>query len=485
MRYRQMVGLLTASSIRSFRNHRGGIQEDPTTGGIQEDPTTGTTERISSADAAEDSSKRVTLNPNASAEEGDDPANDDCGTKHSQEIAVSTSHGAASATTKRRRRRRCSDPLVAMDVAFYLFHNQNQDTVVHSKQSSLSSMKQAQLLSKDCLLSQMHQHHPGFVPIRLWQGFMAWEKQPLASSIVSAASEDAPTKASSAISPTSAAESCSATSTTGGNRAMLLQFVPVCFDCGGIVQPGVQNTTLRLVHNGRHRHRTTPTQRRRESRRKAALAQKQHQTMKQHVNHWKSAMAPHCLPDARSKLWHYIWQQQNKYYHSQPAKDSRKLYPFMNCCKNYCIVTCGCCAAPIYLPGMSSNTLPTRSNDEKKKRAWMPTNASNAAMLLKHPLANTNPSVSQPKNDDVASFSELPASLLEMRELGSVAVATTEEAISVGTSRLSQATSEKRKLGDMASPMPSLNSRKKKKKKNTPKSKELLSFLSSLNDGRN
>jgi hypothetical protein len=434
IRYRQVVGLLTASSIRAFCNR--GLSK------ISEKEST-FSEPISKSLPIDS----IICTESSKTEDGETTNCQESSEKNS--LAKTKCRGASMKSCRLRGRQ-----LVALDVAYYLFHNNNnQRSCAKNSQQSLSSLKQSQKMN-DTLL-QLHHHHPGYVPVRLWQGYSAWERQ-LDAALVSACDDT---------------ETNLMTNTPDGmaqhsSPLPSLQFVPVCFDCGGIVQPGIQNTTIRLVRNDPPA--STRAQRRRESRRKALMSQKQHQTVKLHVNHVKSSEIQNQLPHPRSKIWQYIWQQQNKYYHSRPTTDLRKLYPFMNCCKNYYIVTCGSCAAPIYLPGMSSDVVPTNTAGDRKKRGWMSKNTS--AESKKVPASATK-SVSMPK-ESMASTSKLPSVETEVRGKDNIPAA----------SRL-EASPRKRKLDDTAS-LPnamSLNDRKKKKK--PPKSKDLMKFLSSLNDG--
>jgi hypothetical protein len=424
IRYRQVVGLLSASSISAFRSR----------GFSSASAATADTQRTSDKVENDETTNRAEIN------ETNSPEKTHC----------------HSAVTKRRRRH--ENQLVALHVAYYLFHNNsNEKDRVKSNQPSLSSLKKSQIPNK--FLLQLHHHHPGYVPIRLWQGFMTWEQHWHCSHISCNEAEATAMTITPHDSKGPASSGMIIGRVQGSSPHSKLQCIPICFDCGGIVQPGIQNTTIRLVRNDPLA--TTRTQRRRESRRKAAMSQKQHQSIKHHVNHVQASVVPNPLPHARSKIWQYIWQQQNKYYHNAPTMDLRKLYPFMNCCKNYYIVTCGSCAARIYLPGISSSSAPMTTNGQTKRGG-----------TSKKWSANATESVSAP-NDTMASLSE--ASPMKRED---------SETVESTLSNQLDVNPRKRKVDAAASKSnaASLNDRKKKKKK-PPKSAELMKFLSSLNDG--
>jgi hypothetical protein len=408
-----------------------------------------------------------------------------------------------------------------------MFHNSNHncDNIVKkSDAQSLSSMKLQEKQRGAPASSSIQHHHPGYIPTKLWQIF----------------NENERCAKSNFVSQQSASESTSGESINydrNENRKATnygtLQFMPTCFDCGGVIQPGVMNTTIRMVET-RHKvdattattttseisespdvhARLSRTQRRRESRFKAKLCRKEYYGSKeqhQEITNYNHSSNKSLRPHAKSKIWQYIWQQQNKNYHKKPTTSGKKksVYPFLNCCKHYFVLTCGSCGVQILLPDLNSNNATSwnvRSNkNERMKHSVMQDRKSPSEMTSKtsqlltpSSLNSVNKLTKMVENKEVLIEDDQTAAGSELLNLPrSSAHSSTTPIISINpaTSRV------KRKEPPVdAQPQPKLQALdpalaipsgsltlhqqgKKKKSKNVKGKNDLMAFLSSLTVG--
>jgi hypothetical protein len=424
IRYRQMVGLLASSSIRSFRKRPRSCSTNIESVDAINAPITTTTTTITpptditNIDATSVSKSNLC---------NDDDDEDDVVVKNSfipsNTNSVEQSSTIAPATTSSQQHN-TSDKVIlnqyrhptyriepiAIDVIQYLFHNNNYNCNHMNRDNNIKTQNNNHVRLSNLMEQQkkqqqqqhhqqqfnIDQHHPGYIPIDLWKDYVALKNNRIFNNL----HEDDVVKKNLVLNMGEEDnERQSAVDDT--KRPTLLQFAPVCFDCGGIIQPGVMNTTIQMVEQSRLDVDATTTttslsrtQRRRESRFKATLYRKQFYGTKQlcrmmqsnnTTNISKQQQQQH-LPSSKSKIWQCIWQQQNKYYHKEPSIDLQRIYPFLNCCNNsFCysyIITCGSCGSQIYLSGNNNDTyIPpskVRSNINLKKRNHEATTTTNA-----------------------------------------------------------------------------------------------------------
>jgi hypothetical protein len=366
---------------------------------------------------------------------------------------------------------------------------------------------------------KVQHHHPGYIPTVLWQMFSEKERPNAGRRMYHDTGEK--NKAS---------------------RCGTLQFMPACFDCGGVIQPGDMNTTIRMVELNREvngaaedtnnetivlsnaQPNLSRTQRRRESRFKAKLYRKEFYGSKQQqqqIANYKGLVHTTnnklLQPHTKSRIWQYIWQQQNKYYHHQPTtttsgSDLKRVYPFLNCCTHYFIVTCGSCGVQIFLPDFRDNntkSLNVRNNKSYERMKQFPNNRSvalnrtsqtemkNEKHQIHSPSSNNSGETISNKSDinqilnEGKNTTEAPVSLNSLKPQKTATTITLKNGPTIGV--------KKRKELDTTPPQVQLQStypatfhptstmklhpqQKKKKSKNVQGKNDLMSFLSSLND---
>ena len=371
IRYRQMVGLLTSSAIRRYRTQQ---TSNATTTLCKR--TNIANENV--ADKTKYHSKKQEV----------DLTSMNISTKSRRKNSISASDTNLAEEARSNLKSKNKHVPIAVDVIQYMFHNNNHnsdDVVENSHMNTLSSMKLQEKQRATPTIFKIRHHHPGYIPTTLWQIFNENEQGDKFKSTSQSASEDA---VSHAIFHDEDEKHDIANCGT-------LQFLPTCFDCGGVIQPCVMNTTIRMVELKRKVNASNEmaakgtdvasnvpsqlsrTQRRRESRFNAKLCRKQYYGSKeQHQQNSNCILPTHTLnhrllqPHAKSNIWQYIWQQQNKYYHNQPTttvKNLKSVYPFLNCCTHYFILTCGSCGARIFLPDFHNNN--TKSLNIRNKKS--------------------------------------------------------------------------------------------------------------------
>jgi hypothetical protein len=368
MRYRQMIGLITSSSIRSFRDQNG-VDNDsdmvPAYDDVPQQP-------VSIKTPIDDNN--ITIESDVMKHDELIPMCDDRNSTDATTTIDTTENVNRDRPTCSRRIRRKQLPIV-LDVIQYLFHNNhnltssNNFVIKDIDTISLSHMKQCeQKRSKSMNLFSVQHHHPGYVPVELWQKFNINENNDARQSSIPSSSKESLRKEERTVCEESNEQERTA---LVKSKFTGLQFLPVCFDCGGILQPGVMNTTIRIVElKLDHSMDATSdaadavrsrTQRRRESRFKAKLCKTQYQCTKQHqASIAKVKVSNEERPHSKSNLWQYIWQQQNKYFHPKSPTtraNAKSVYPFLNCCTQYYIVSCGSCGAQIYVPPFDTNPI--------------------------------------------------------------------------------------------------------------------------------
>jgi hypothetical protein len=170
----------------------------------------------------------------------------------------------------------------------------------------------------------------------------------------------------------------SAASTTGHDNGLVANKVlmPVCRECGGPWQPGIENTTVRLVRSS---HPLSPlstkssrtTARRRASRLRARTERRKSATMASTSMQLSSSNSSKKQQE-RSNLWHYI----------QEPELSKTIRHYS--CKNLLVITCGWCGHESTRPG-----IPWPKPNRRKAAPNHPPSRSRAAAAAKLPQQST------------------------------------------------------------------------------------------------
>ena len=520
IRYRQLVGLISSSSIRSFR---------------EQQTNSGRPKHCSSTSVSENDDDKPATHTSIKEDELT-TKNDTAKSKRDKNLiptsaSTVTEEEATSAMNRSSKRKQVP---IAVDVIQYMFHNNNHssiDTLKNSETNSLSMMKLQEKQRTNPTNFKVQHHHPGYIPTTLWQMFSENEEDDNLRFTSRTESEDT-------INHTVRHERGGKGNATNHGA---VQFMPTCFDCGGAIQPGVMNTTIRMVQSNRKVNATAEiakpaaidatneqsqlsrTQRRRESRFKAKLCRKQHYGSKQQQQvqntnatiPTKKSTYKSLYPHTKSNLWKYIWQQQNKYYHAEPttaAKHLKSVYPFLNCCSHYYIVTCGSCGVQIILPDFHDTPEQSFHLRHKKKSNARKNQCQRNASVMQNqkseqgtkdekrsPLTN-NLGGTKSKNVDENQIIRDGTHITEDIEEIKPAVSLLQSNISTTPIELHSSTSGvKRKeleaqhegtsvaLDPATVPPAALSTllhpqRKKKKTKNAQGKNDLMAFLSSLND---
>jgi hypothetical protein len=521
IRYRQMMGLIASSSIRSFRTQPTNL-ETTTQQQQQLDQIDSAKEVVFDIPTSHSHNESITSNRENSAASNPLPT-----------YGINVGNDLLSTATNTNRRSKRKNIPAAVDVIHYLFHNNNHidcDTVKNADTHTLSDMKvQEQTRKAACHKNFNTQfQHPGYIPAALWCNFTQGEQDQKSIAQSTTQSTNKETIKQKEILPEVHHEN----SQLVDFGDLHLQYMPVCFDCGGVIQPGVMNTTIRMVelkHNMNaveippadttiatvdRQSPSSKSKRRRESRFKAKLCRTQYYGSKLLStcpgSHQKSQQQQQQQqPDSKSNLWKYIWLQQNQYYHtSKNKKGLKSIYPFLNCGTHYYIVTCGSCGAQIHLPDFQENnaTLTNIRNKkitakmnqlERNKSAWQNQKSGKgmkheAVTKLPVSLPGENNSVNNiVKDHDDRTTSHSP----EIVFSPSVYVAPMDSSNStnatgtIGIKRKElpvtdvqpQAQSQSLKTIP-ATTLLQQQRKKKKKSKNAHGKNDLMSFLSSLND---
>jgi hypothetical protein len=512
IRYRQMIGLLTSSSIRCFR-----AQQPNST------VTTNVAECQQAKGAASESLSDKATSHCGMHEANSTSMHDSTVSRRNKTLTSSVSNLTGDITSTLHRQSKNKHVPIAVDVIQYMFHNNHHseiDIVKNEETSSLSSMKLQEKQRTAPSNFKIQHHHPGYIPTKLWQIFHENEQCDKSQSLSRSVSH---------VTNRNGNEKCAAA------KRGTLQFMPSCFDCGGVIQPGVMNTTIRLVQLNRKVNATdevtkektaeasnvlsnlSRTQRRRESRFKAKLCRKEYYGAKQQQQqitnykvHTHTSNHKSLQPQAKSKLWQYIWQQQNKYYHNRQRTTGeicKSAYPFLNCCMQYFIVTCGSCGAQIFLPDQHDNNaisfnIRNKKNIQRNRSVGQnrksETGTKNETSQILSPSSNnsgemvsTNTDKSQifceenNKIDDPASFNPSVRSLPS--NSSTATINSRSPTIGVKRKELDVQRRVQSQALDLATVQPTATvllhqQQKKKKSKNVQGKNDLMAFLSSLND---
>lgn len=516
IRYRQMVGLITSSSIRGYWAQQRDSTRTKNTNIVCENVADIST--LHSSMKEDDLACRI----------------DSAKLNRGSTVNVSDSEVIEEATSDAHRLSKNKHVPIAVDVIQYIFHNNNlndSEIVKNVDANSLCSMKLQEKQRTTPTKLKIQQHHPGYIPTPLWQQFHEDELCDKSKSTSSLANEDA----------VNSAMHCNRYKKRDAANHEGLQFMPTCFDCGGVIQPGVINTTIRMVelkHMGdtiaamtaeiafeapNVNAKLSRTQRRRESRFKAKLSRKEYygskqQQQQQQITNGNVPTNPpnqkSLQPHAKSNIWQYVWQQQNKYHHNRPTtrKSLKSVYPFLNCAAHYFALTCGSCGAKIFLPDFYDNNTKsfnirnnksnvktkkfqrnaTVSENRKKQETYQILSPSNSAVLVskntdKNQLIRDDIDI----REDLSSFSPFFNPSLSSHQLDSSKSPFGVSSPTIGVKR-KELDAEKKVTSQavhpvMAQPaatilLPVHQQRKQKKPKTGNGKNDLMAFLSSLND---